>query len=283
MSETLTLKARAQAPLERVHRALTDAGELRAWLAEHAAVELPGTYGFWGRYTPEGDAPHQRPLHVDDHTVRVAWLLDGVETVLEFSLASLDGETIISLSQTGFPGWHEAARATTIRGVLHTFWALSLANLVDHVEGRPLTPRADFTASEMRAVVDIGAAPADVFDALTDPEKFSRWFGTEIGIEPFVGGRFAMGGLENDPSPAKIVSFAPGRSLVASWDEGGMVASWELAGSGGGTRVTFVQNGFGPAHFGSWLGWLAGFAELRRFLEYADWRSLFVTVPLGVE
>ncbi len=51
-----------------MHHALTDATALRTWLAEYAEVDLPERYEFWGRYTPEGDVPHQRPLHVDDGT-----------------------------------------------------------------------------------------------------------------------------------------------------------------------------------------------------------------------
>ena len=66
MSEPMTCRARLAAPVEAVRHALTDPAELRVWLAEHAEVELPQRYAFWGRYTPEGDAPHQRLLHVDE-------------------------------------------------------------------------------------------------------------------------------------------------------------------------------------------------------------------------
>ncbi|WP_405113175.1 hypothetical protein OG559_05720 [Micromonospora sp. NBC_01405] len=66
MTEPMILRARLAAPVEAVHRALTDPAELRVWLAEHAEVELPHRYAFWGRYTPEGDAPHQRLLHADE-------------------------------------------------------------------------------------------------------------------------------------------------------------------------------------------------------------------------
>ncbi len=46
---------------------------------------------------------------------------------------------------------------------MHTFWGgLALANLAEHVEGRPLTPRADFRperASEIRVRMEIDAPP----------------------------------------------------------------------------------------------------------------------------
>ena len=43
------------------------------------------------------------------------------------------------------------------------------------------------------------AAPDEVFDSMTQPEQFHRWFGANVDIEPYVGGRFAMGGFELDP------------------------------------------------------------------------------------
>ncbi|WP_367127202.1 hypothetical protein [Saccharothrix sp. HUAS TT1] len=46
MSETAVLRARTTAPVDRVRRALTDAGELGTWLAEHVDVELPDRFGF---------------------------------------------------------------------------------------------------------------------------------------------------------------------------------------------------------------------------------------------
>jgi len=46
-----------------VYEALTDPAALRVWLAEHADVDLPGKYEFWGRFTPDGAEPHQRVLH----------------------------------------------------------------------------------------------------------------------------------------------------------------------------------------------------------------------------
>jgi uncharacterized protein YndB with AHSA1/START domain len=40
--------------------------------------------------------------------------------------------------------------------------------------------------------VVIDAAPDEVFDSMTQPEQFPRWFGANVDIEPYVGGRFAM-------------------------------------------------------------------------------------------
>jgi uncharacterized protein YndB with AHSA1/START domain len=154
--------------------------------------------------------------------------------------------TILTLSQTHFD-MQEALTETTIRGVLYTFWALSLANLADHLEGRELTARCDFTSAEMRAQFLIDASLENVYDSLIDSDKASRWFGFPIGIEPWVGGRFAMGGLESLPPggvfAARIVALEPGRTMSVDWGDNG-IATWELENSNGKTRLTFVQSGF---------------------------------------
>ncbi|GAY07444.1 hypothetical protein [Pseudonocardia sp. N23] len=59
-------------------------------------------------------------------------------------------------------------------------------------------------------------------------------------IEPRVGGRWAMGGLDDNPDPATITAFEPGRAVTI--DMGGMVAAWTLTGSAGRTRLTLVQS-----------------------------------------
>ncbi len=282
MNETMTLRVRVLAPVVTVRRALTDPQALRTWLAEHAEVELPHRYEFWGRYTPEGDAPHQRPVHVDDHTLRFSWLIDGEDTTVEIGLAAeTEDTTILSLSQSHFPGWEVAVTEGNVRGMLQTYWALSIANLVDYVEGRELTGRCDFTSPEMRSRWTIGGTPDEVFDSLIDPAKFSRWFGANVGIEPYVGGRFAMGGFELDPVPAKIVELEPGRKLSLRWPDG-LVTDWELEDSGGRTRLTIVQSGFDESRppYGGWMGWLSGVAELRRFHELPNWRSIWVEVEM---
>ena len=138
----LRLRAVVPAPPKTVYEVLTDPAALRVWLAEHADVELPGRYEFWGRYTPDGAEPHQRVLYVDERTIRFAWTVDGVETTVQFELdpggarfvefepghkATLrfadgmidswelegsDGKTRLTVTQSGFdpanppyPGW----------------------------------------------------------------------------------------------------------------------------------------------------------------------------------
>ncbi|WP_033441463.1 SRPBCC family protein [Saccharothrix sp. NRRL B-16314] len=276
MTETVVLRVRTSASADRVRQAVTDAGELSTWLAEHAEVRLPDRFVFWGRYTPEGDEPHQTVQHADDRSLRFGWRVGGEDTTVELSWAAQDGDTVVTLSQTHFAGWEAAVAETGVLGQLYTYWALSLANLVDHVEGRPLTPKVDFSSSEMRAEVVIGAPVEAVARSLVESEQYSRWFGAKIDIEAWEGGRVAMGGFDATPEPAKVLEFVPGERMCVDW--GGMVATWELAESGGGTRLTFVQSGFDADKppYGAWAGWLSGVGELRRYHELADWRPIWL-------
>ncbi|KAB1905170.1 SRPBCC domain-containing protein [Micromonospora sp. AMSO31t] len=275
MSDLLTVRARLAAPVETVRRALTDPAELRVWLAEHAEVDLPERYEFWGRHTPEGAAPHQRLLHADERTLRFAWTLDGVETTTELELTPEDGSTVLTLRQSHF-SFEEAMSGSSIRGVLQTFWALAIANLNAHLEGRPLLPRTDFTSADLRGELLIDAPMDKVWTSLTDSEQASAWFGFPIGIEPWVGGRYAMGGFDAGYA-AKVVDLTPGQALSVDWGPTG-ISTWELAESGGRTKLTFVQSGFdeGNPPYAAWSGSVAGLAELRRFHEEADWQPIWL-------
>ena len=273
----LRLRAAVAAPPEAVYAALTDAAALRVWLAEHAEVALPDRYEFWGRYTPDGAEPHQRLLHADARTIRFAWTVDGVESTVSFELAEDEGGTLLTLSHSDLPGFEEVLADTAgARGALQTFWSLAIANLADYLAGRDLTPKCDFTSAELRDSVVIDAAPEAVFDSLTQPEQFCTWSGANVDIEPYVGGRFAMGGFELDPGGAKFVEFEPGRKATLRFADG-ITQGWELEGSDGKTRLTFVQSGFDPDNppYPGWIGWLGGVAALRRYHELPQWRSIW--------
>ncbi|MFG3689386.1 SRPBCC family protein [Micromonospora sp. NPDC047740] len=275
MTDLLTIRVRLAAPADRVWRALTDPAELRVWFAEHAEVELPQRYAFWGRFTPEGDVPQQRLLHADDHTLRFAWLLGGVETTSEIELAPQGEHTELTLRQSHFV-FSEALDGSTIRGVLQTWWSLALANLNAHLEGRPLLPRTDFTSADLRGELVIDAPMDRVWTSLTDSEQASAWFGFPIGIEPWVGGRYAMGGFEAGYA-AKVVDLTPGRKMSVDWGPTG-VSTWELAESGGKTKLTFVQSGFDESNppYAAWSGSVSGLSELRRFHEVPDWQPIWL-------
>ena len=165
----LRLRAVVPAPPKVVYEALTDPAALRVWLAEHADVDLPGKYEFWGRFTPDGAKPHQRVLHVDERTIRFAWTVNGVESTVQFELAEDEGGTLVTLSQSDLPSFAEVLADTAgARGALSTFWSLAISNLADYLAGRELTPKCDFTSNELHASVVIDATP-DAGVRLDDP------------------------------------------------------------------------------------------------------------------
>ncbi|MEU6645361.1 SRPBCC family protein [Saccharomonospora sp. NPDC046836] len=274
MTEPLVIRVRTTATPEQAYAALTTAEHLTSWLAEKAVVELPTRYEFWGTSIPEGEAPHQKLVSADGTTLRFTWLLDGEETSTELAVGTDSAETVITLTQSHFD-FNDMLTGASIRGVLQTFWALALANLVDYLEGRDITARPDFTSPEFRATVSINAPVEEVYDSLLTSEKVSAWFGYPIEIEPHVGGRYALGGIDNNPHPATIVDLVPNERVSVDWGPAG-TGTWELEGSDGKTHLTLFSSGFDTANppFAAWLGSVAGLAELRRYHEISDWKPI---------
>jgi uncharacterized protein YndB with AHSA1/START domain len=269
MTERIRLRARLPAPIEAARRGLTDATALRHWLAEHAEAG-PGRYAFWGRHTPDGEAPRQRLLHLDERTLRFAWTLGGQETTVEVLLAEEDGaSTAVTLTQTHDPGVYAGYPLAL---VLTVFWSLALGNLADHLAGRPITPRCDYTASEPRAEIVIGAPRTAVFRSLTDSDEFSRWFGLTVEIEPYAGGRWTIHG----GPVGSVRELEPDRRLSLEEDSG--IATWHLADDPGGTLLTVTLTGFPPGRppYPSWTGWLSAMSAFRRYHEVAGWRPIWL-------
>lgn len=273
----LRLRAVVAAPPKNVYEALTDPAALRVWLTEYADVDLPGTYAFWGPSTPDGAEPRQRVLHVDDSSIRFAWTVDGVEATVQVELAEDEDGTLVTLSQSDLPSFAEVLGGTAgNRGSMQTFWTLAIANLADYLDGREPTPKCDFTSPHLHASVTIDATPDDVFASMTEPAQYRKWSGVHVDIEPYAGGRFAMGGFELNPAGAEFVAFEPGRKATLRWPDG-QLDTWELEGSGGKTRLTLMQSGFDPANppYPGWIGLLSGVAALRRYHELPQWRTIW--------
>jgi uncharacterized protein YndB with AHSA1/START domain len=270
--ESIRLRARLPAPIGAVRRGLLDPAALRHWLAEHAEVEPPGRYAFWGRYTPQGEEPRQRLLHLGDRTLRLSWRLSGEETTVEVLLEEESaGSTVVTVSQT-CPGGESSGYPMSL--ALTVFWSLALGNLIDHLLGRPITARCDHTARELRTEVTIGAPRTAVFGSLSDSAEFSRWFGIPVEIEPYAGGAWSI----PDGGPIGTVrELEPDRRLSLQEESG--IATWTLADDGEGTHLTFGLSGFPPDRppYPGWTAWLSALSTLRRYHELDDWQPAWLT------
>ena len=190
---------------------------------------------------------------------------------------------MISVSQTHFDFQLPLAESSSL-SVIETFWAVSLGNLVDFLTGRGVGYRCDFTSSDLRAELEINAPRERIYAGFVDSDQFSAWFGYPIGIEPWVGGRLAMGGLDEPlrdqlGGTPRIVALEPGRKMAVDFGDGG-ISTWELEDSQGKTRLTIVQSGFSSPRppYAAFLGTVAGFLSLRRYVEEPDWKSIYVEV-----
>lgn len=145
---------------------------------------------------------------------------------------------------------------------------LELTNAVDEAEGRPVL-RYDETSTE----VDIAAPSAEVFSSLTERERFARWFGLPLAIEPHPGGRWE---IEGGGPVGTVVDLVADRRLVLSEDTG--VSTWELSEVDSGTRLSVsMRLDGGPPPQRSWCGWLSGINQLRRLHEVPDRCPIWVT------
>jgi uncharacterized protein YndB with AHSA1/START domain len=271
------LRAVLPATPTEVYAALTEPARLRTWFSEHA-----NPAGFWGRWTPQGDAPHQTVLLASPgERLQFQWLLDDDKTTVDIRLTPSGDQTELTLHQWPLPTLEELMSPPARRDgrhTMHTFWPLAIGNLASHLTGAaPL--HCDFSPSRpLRIEVTLTiAAPADaVWQSLTDPARVERWWGYAPEIEPGVGGKVTFG------AEGRISEWEPNR--VFAYTEEGMTTRWELSESDGVTTLTFTQSGFTQDERDNAAqheaGWMGGLLELRRMHELGDgWTPLTRELP----
>jgi uncharacterized protein YndB with AHSA1/START domain len=292
---TLTLRATP----DRVWRALTDAGELRAWFAEHAEVDLRpgGAWRFWGRHSlgvPTPDAADQRIEALEpERRLAFTWTWSGVPTRVELLLEPREWrEFALGSEPPSRPP--EPGCALTVKqsfaGTLpyprpahlaEDHWRLAIANLFAHLDGSAVSlPDCDDPAPEVRVSLFVAARPATVFRTLTEPALLDRWLASSARVDLRVGGAIDLGwsGGGDGETPGEgaleILELVPDRRLVLAWPDWRGSAdvpmqrvSWELTASGAGTRVELRHTGFVRAvdrsdYFQGWAGFLGGMARV---------------------
>lgn len=273
----MKLRAVLPASPQEVYAALTSPARVTEWLAEHAGPE-----GFWGRWTPQGDAPHQTVLlAVPGERVQFQWLLDDEKTTVDIELFPSGAGTELALHQWPLPTLEELMSPPARRDgrhTMHTFWPLAIGNLASHLTGAPPL-HCDFSPvrpAEIRVELEIPAPAHAVWRSLTEPSQVERWWGYAPEIEPGVGGKVTFG------ADGRIPEWEPDR--VFAYTEDGMTTRWELSDSAGVTRLTFTQSGFASTELDNAAqhdaGWRGGLLELRRMHELGErWRPLIREVP----
>lgn len=239
------------APPERVWQALTDAGELERWFCERAGVD-EGTYAFWGRYTMGAPAEDKGRHPILDwepvRLLRFAWVISNRESTVEVELVPSDRGTTVRVLHDGLPrcrAWSiDPAREDGDYSGAHprNFWAHALGSLRAWVEDGREVPRFDYTLNtthEIRLHVDVEADVDTVWGTLVDT----------LGPSAPTDGDTVFQMERVPPVHLKLIDLDRPRRLSYTWEGVGIdtIITWTLEGSGGGTRLEFVQSGFGDS------------------------------------
>ncbi len=277
MGITIQAQTLIAASPAQVFTALTKAGELTHWFAQHASVApAEHRYAFWGHYTPEtpDEQQGQRKLLVweEGHKLAYGWTVYGGETQVTISLSEHGQGTQIIVEHTDLPK-REQGQAS-----FYDFWQLALENLRRWVECKQAPVWCDYaihTYGDVNLSVEIDGPREAVFASLIDPAQLNRHFADAAVIELYVGGRYDFGWGEG--GPIKIVELTPNKKLAYSWHYEGeqeTVVTWTLDGSGGHTRLTMVHSGFGAEYLTDdySAGWLNDLSLIKSLVEFgAGW------------
>ena len=163
-----------------------------------------------------------------------------------------------------------------------------MRDLLDEVMAahRDVRRRGTGDAEEIAAVVRrrYDAAAADVWDAVTDPERLARWFAPVSG-DLRAGGSFQVEGNAG----GDVRECDPPRALTVSWGGPESIVAVRLTPDGEGTLlelehsvpVAFVGSGAGALYVGP--GWDVAVLGLARFLagEVVDDPAAWEGTPEG--
>jgi uncharacterized protein YndB with AHSA1/START domain len=65
--------------------------------------------------------------------------------------------------------------------------------------------------------------PAEVWEALTDPDQLEEWFANDVELDAQEGGEGVFRWDNGEERHATVVEAAPGERLVLDWDDEGTV------------------------------------------------------------
>jgi uncharacterized protein YndB with AHSA1/START domain len=126
------------------------------------------------------------------------------------------------------------------------------------------------------------ATPEELWSALTEPERLTRWLANVAELELRLGGRFLLVWQEDDQqTDGTVLDLEPGRVLELGWtypDEPESAVRFELRPDGDGTVLVLDHRGLPPrAIAGYGAGWHSHLDSLDAHLAggTADWSARF--------
>jgi uncharacterized protein YndB with AHSA1/START domain len=126
------------------------------------------------------------------------------------------------------------------------------------------------------------ATPEELWSALTEPERLTRWLANVAELELRPGGRFLLVWQEDgQQTDGTVLDLEPGRVLELGWtypDEPESAVRFELRADGDGTVLVLDHRGLPPrAIAGYGAGWHSHLDSLAAHLAggSADWSARF--------
>ena len=93
---------------------------------------------------------------------------------------------------------------------------------------------------EIEREIVVPESPAEVWEALTEPERLEEWFATEVELDARPGGSGVFRWGDGEEQRATVREVEPEERLVLDWDDGGEVVL-ELEKVPDGTRLRIVE------------------------------------------
>jgi len=111
---------------------------------------------------------------------------------------------------------------------------------------------------EVERKIVVPEAPAEVWEALTEPERLEEWFASDVELDARPGGEGVFRWGDGDERGVVVRELVEEERLVLDWDDGGSVAI-ELETVVDGTLVRVVETSpeFAPALELRALAWTA--------------------------
>ncbi len=249
-----------------VFTALSDAGALRTWFAEHVEIQtgVGGAFRFWGRHTygvPGAEQATQTLLRFEpDTALAFSWRLLDRDSEVTWALDEQTGDDGATTKITVTHEFESLPSVGRAEALIDDLWRIHTGNLCFYLHGNTDMFRPDFTddSPEIRCEIVIDAPPDKVFAALTVPDNIKQWFPAPAPVvEPRVGGKYGFGfsfemdGQTIEPPPMTIAEYVENERLTMNWPDWRMdpnvpdqTISWRLEDLGGKTRLTLLHYGF---------------------------------------